>query len=192
MTRRARALVMTMALFGIFRGATATQTLGEPEDFTAVAILNDNLASGAGTVQIQITRWSTESERQALVNTLLTKGPEALLEALRETRPVGTIKTPDSIGYDLHYAQQVATDEGGRRLVIATDRPIGFWEAWNRPRTLDYPFTVIQMQLDRDGKGQGSMSYATRVIAHDNIIELENYTSSPVMLTQIEARRAHH
>jgi hypothetical protein len=188
----ARALAVALALFGIGHVAAATQTVGEPEEFTAVAIANDNLASGAGTVQIRITRWSTEVERQQLVDTLLSKGPEALLGALRETRSVGTIRTPDSIGYELHYAQQARTEEGGRRLVIATDRPIGFWEAWNRPRMLDYPFTIIQMQLDRDGKGQGSMSYATRVIAHDKTIELENYTSSPVMLTQIEAQRAHN
>jgi hypothetical protein len=29
------------------------------------------------------------------------------------------------------------------------------------------------------------------VIAHDNIVELENYSSAPVMLTEIEARPVH-
>lgn len=182
--RRVHVLV---ALLTMATAWPLAQTLGQPEAFTAVAVINDNLASGIGTVQIQITRWSTEAERTSLVNTLLSKGPTALLDALRETRPVGIIKTPDSLGYDLHYAQQTTGEDGGRRIVIATDRPIGFWEAWNRPRTMDYPFTVIQMQIDRDGKGKGTMSYATRVLAHDDVIELENYTSSPVMLTQIEA-----
>lgn len=35
-----------------------------------------------------------------------------------------------------------ALEDGGRDVVIATDRPIGFWEATARPRTIDYPFTV--------------------------------------------------
>lgn len=168
--------------------APTAQTHGVPEEFTAVAVQNDTLGSGAGTVLIRITRWSTETERMQLVNTLTTKGPDALLEALQETKPVGTIRTPDSLGYDLHYAHQVAGEDGGRRIVIATDRPIGFWEASNQPRTIQYPFSLIQMQLDREGKGQGTLSYATRVIVNDNQITLENYSSLPMTLTQIEAK----
>lgn len=30
-----------------------------------------------------------------------------------------------SLGYDLHYASQTLLPDGGRRIVIATDRPIG-------------------------------------------------------------------
>ena len=180
------AVISTLLLIGSW---AAAQTHGEREEFTAVAIVNNNLGSGAGTVQIQINRWSTDAERTTLVNTLLQKGPNALLEELRDARAVGTIRTPDSLGYDLRYAHQVPTEEGGRRIVIATDRPIGFWEARNQPRSIDYPFTVIQMQIGRDGKGQGTMSYATKIRAHDNTIELENIATSPVMLTEIQARK---
>ena len=169
--------------------ALAAQTQGAPESFTAVAMVNNTVASGAGTIQIRITRWSTPSERTSLVQTLLSKGPSATLDELRRTRPVGTIKTPDSLGYDLHFASQTPGDDGGRRIVIATDRPIGFWEAANRPRTFDYPFTVIQMQMRADGKGSGTLSYATKVIAHDDTIELEHYASAPVMLTEITAEK---
>jgi len=181
---------LAAALVGItlLTSWTAAQTNSPKEEFTAVAIVNNNLGSGAGNVQIRVTRWSPESERTALVNTLTKKGPRALLEALADTRPVGFIKTPDSLGYDLHYAHQTPGEDGGRRIVIATDRPVGFWETRNQPRTLDYPFTVIQMNIGRDGKGTGTLSYATKVLAHDNIIELENFATSPVMLTQIEAR----
>jgi hypothetical protein len=166
----------------------SAQTLGEPEDFTAVAIVNDNIATGAGTVDIRVTRWSSDAESRSLVNALLQKGPDDLLRELQKTRPVGTIKTPDTLAYDLHYAHQTPGEDGGRRIVIATDRPIGFWEAANQPRTITYPFTVIQMQIGRDGMGSGTLSYATKITGHDNVIELENYSTSPVMLTKIEAR----
>ena len=49
--------------------------------------------------------------------------------------------------------------------MLATDRPIGFWEAVRQPRTIQYPFTVIQMEIDRDGIGKGTLSYATKIIA---------------------------
>jgi hypothetical protein len=165
----------------------AAQTSGVQEDFTASAITSNEFGAGANTVQIQVTRWSTEGERTRLVDALVKKGPDDLLKQLMKAKSVGIIKTPDSLGYDLRFASQTPTEEGGRRIVLATDRPIGFWEATNQPRTIQYPFTVIQMQLDREGKGKGTLSYATKITAHGNAIELENFTTAPTMLTNIEA-----
>ena len=165
------------------------QTAGVQEDFTATAIMNNNLGSAAGTVLFSVTRWSTEQERLQLADTLIKKGPDALLEMLRENRSTGRIRTPDSLGYDLRFAQQTPTAEGGRRIVLATDRPISFWEATNQPRTIDYPFTVIQMEIDRDGRGKGTLSMATKITARGNTIELENFATSPVMLTSVTAEK---
>lgn len=171
---------------------TSAQTLGEPEDFTAVAIVNNNLASGAGTVLIHISRWSTEMERTRLIDTLQKKGSDQLLDELQDMRPVGTIRTPDSLAYDLRYAHQEPGADGGRQIVLATDRPIGFWEAVHQPRTIQYPFTVIQMQIGADGKGKGTLSYATKIIARKNVVELENFATQPVMLTQITSTKGKH
>jgi len=159
-----------------------------PEDFNAIAMLNDATASGAGRVEIRVTRWSSNAERDRLVKALLDKGADDLLENLKKTKAVGIIKTPDSLGYDLHYAFQTKGEDGGRDIVIATDRPIGFWEVRNQPRTIDYPFTVIQMHIDKDGHGTGTMSVATKITAIKNTIELENFSTAPVMLTEIEAK----
>jgi len=169
----------------------SAQTIGQKEEFEATAIVNNNLGSGAGRMIMQVTRWSTEAERARLVKALTEKGPSELLSALEDTKSVGTIRTPDSLGYDLRYAYQEPAEDGGRRIVIATNRPIGFWEAANQPRTIDYPFTVIQMQIDRDGKGKGTMSYATRITSRENVIELEDFATSPVMLTEITAKPIH-
>jgi hypothetical protein len=165
------------------------QTSGEKESFTATAIVNNNLGSGAGTVLIDVTRWSTEAERTKLVNALRDKGPQALLDELRDQRPTGTIRTPDSLAYDLRFAHQMPGEDGGRRVVVATDRPIGFWEASAQPRTIDYPFTVVQMQFGPDGKGKGTLSYATKIVARGKVIELENFATSPIMLTEIRSRK---
>jgi hypothetical protein len=165
------------------------QTMGEKEEFSAAAIRSDNLGSGASRLLIRVERWSTEAERGRLTEALLKKGNDALLELLRDQKSVGTIRTPDSLGYDLRYAHQEPGEDGGRRIVIATDRPISYWEARNQPRTIDYPFTVIQMEIDKNGEGKGTMSYATKIIARANTIELENFTTSPVMLGDIKAKK---
>jgi hypothetical protein len=165
----------------------AAQTSGEKERFTAIAVVSTARAAGSGIVQIDVNRWSTATERSTLLNVLKKEGAEKLLDALQDTRPVGTIKTPDSLGYDLHYASQTPLPDGGRRIVIATDRPIGFWEAANRPRTIDYPFTVIQMEIGKDGTGKGTMSYATKIIPAGDTIVLENFGIQPVMLTEVKS-----
>jgi hypothetical protein len=178
-----------IASIGLASPARAAQFCEAPHDFTAVAVANSNIASGAGTVLISIDRWSAEAERTTLVQTLREKGPRAMLDRLQDMRPVGRIRTPDSLGYDLRYAQLTPGEDGGCRIVIATDRPIGFWEAWYQPRSVDYPFTVIQMQIGPDGRGKGTMSLATKIRAYGNIIELEDFATSPVMLTEIRAAR---
>jgi hypothetical protein len=169
--------------------AGEAQTSGAKESFTAIAIVNNNLGSGAGTVYIDVTRWSTPAEREKLVTVLRRDGANGLLDELRDSRSTGTIRTPDSLAYDLRFAYQAPTEDGGRRIILATDRPIGFWEAWSRSRTLDYPFTVIQLQIGSDGDGKGTMSIATKILAYGNTIELENFATSPVMLTEVQARR---
>ena len=143
--------------------------------------------TGAGTVEIVVERWSTDAERDELIKTLLAKGHEKLLETLQKLPRAGYIRTPNSIGYDLHYARKMPMDEGGEQIVIATDRYIGFWEAANRPRTIDYPFTLIEIRLGPDGVGEGKMTPFTKIMydKKKNQIVLENYQSQPVLLTQV-------
>src|SRR5262245_33497380 len=169
--------------------AVYAQTSGQPERFTANSIsTSPQYGTGQRIVEITVNRWSPNAERQRLVAALQTKGPDELLKQLQKNRPVGRIRTPDSLGYDLRYAYQMASEDGGRTIVIGTDRPIGFWEATRRPRSIDYPFTVIQMKLDKDGTGSGTMSYATRIIARgNNVIELEDFATQPIMLNNIKA-----
>jgi hypothetical protein len=60
------------------------------------------------------------------------------------------------------------------------------WEAVNRPRSFDYPFTLIQLQVDKDGNGVGKASIATRITKEDNVIELEDFANVPVMLNDVK------
>jgi hypothetical protein len=172
-----------------FHSESGTALSGPPEDITAAVVANNELGSGIGTVQIHITRWSTDADRMQLLTVLRESGPQALLKELQKMPRVGTIRTPTSVGYDLHYARQAAVGDG-RRVVIATDRPIGEWEAAQQPRSVEYPFTILQMQLDNRGKGTGTMSYATKIVANDDMIELEDFASSPFRLTNVEAKTA--
>ena len=122
-----------------------------------------------------------------VINTLAEKGPEKLLDTLRDLPRAGFIRTPGNIGYDLRFARKTPLEEGGEQIVIVTDRPIGIWEAVNRPRTIEYPFTLIELRLDNKGNGEGKISLATKIVydKRRKTIVLENYSSAPVMLTKV-------
>jgi hypothetical protein len=159
------------------------------EHFTAFAVDMSNTARAgrnSTTVDIAVNRWSSDADRDRLLNILQQKGQDALLDALQGMPVVGYINTPGSLRYDLHFARQRTDPDGGRTIVIATDRYITGWEAANRPRTIDYPFTLIQLKLDRDGNGVGKLSVATKITAKGDTIELENFSSEPVRLTQVK------
>lgn len=166
----------------------AQSNMAHPEKFTAFAINSSNVTARAQTspVDITISRWSTDADRDRLLSILRAKGQDALLEALQKMPVVGYINTPGSLRYDLRFARQLPQPEGGRKIVIATDRYIGSWEAANRPRTVDYPFTVIELQLDKTDHGKGWASIYTKITATDQGVELENFANEPVMLNDVK------
>src|SRR5262245_11232502 len=178
----------------LWSGAASRDDHPGREQFRAFAI-NMSTAFGvprtgqANTVDITIERWSTDAERKSLVDAFFPKGSsDALLRALQKTKRVGFIRLPNTLGYDLHYSRQVPGEDGGRRIIIATDRRIGFWEAREQPRTIDYPFTLIEMRLNKNDEGEGKLALATKItLSKDKRhIELENYGSEPVRLNEIK------
>jgi hypothetical protein len=187
-TRSLALLAITLA------GATLTLPLGaaqvasntQKEVFSAIAVNTADVgARGTSRLEIVVNRYTSDAARDTLMAVFKEKGPEGLLKALQHEPVVGTIRSPSSLAYDLRYARQLPEAEGGRRIVLVTDRPIGFWEARNSGRTLDYPFTLIELRLDKDGKGEGKISVATKLTLNDNVLVIENYAAQPVMLTEV-------
>jgi hypothetical protein len=163
----------------------SAQTMGSPERYTAAAI---NINNGrADNIDITVNRWSTDKQRDALMSVAKQKGPEKLLDALQGMPVMGHFGAPGSLSWDIHFARKMPLPDGGERVVLITDRRIGFWEAANQPRSIDYPFTFIDIRLNRDGEGEGKMSVATKVIydKKDNMISLENFQTSPVLLNSV-------
>jgi len=157
--------------------------------YTAFAVDMSNVAGRvrSGTIDVVIDRWSTDAERDTLVAALREGGTDSLLRALQKIdEPAGYIRTAGSVGYPLRFARQIPTSDGGRRVIIATDRPVSFLEASRQPRTIDYPFLLVDLRLDAEGKGQGKLLPLARVTAdEDHVVEIENYASEPVRLTEV-------
>jgi len=180
---------IAMAVFVLFATSPAGQTKNEPVRYTALAVnMGSPVRWTSLTVEMAVERWSTDAERDRLVSVLLEKGPDKLLETLQDMPRVGYIRTPDSIGYDLHFARRVPGEDGGERVTLVTDRYIGFWEAANRPRTIDYPFTLVELRIAPNGEGEGKMSLFTKIEVDkkSNTVFLENYGTQPVLLQAVK------
>lgn len=160
------------------------------EKFTGFAI---NLNSGprTATVDFTIERWSTDAERTTLLNAITTEkdaiqSNNTLLRLLQKMPRTGTIRTANTLAWDLHYAHQSELENGGRRIVLATDRPINFQEARNQTRTLDYPFTIVEIHLDKEDKGTGKILAGTKLYIDKNkTLVLENWGQQPIRFNEI-------
>jgi len=143
--------------------------------------------TGTARVELRVTRWSTQEERTTLVHALTDKGEQSLLHELQGARPVGSVRFNTELAWDLRYARQFPREDGGTRVFLATDRPMGAWEIWNVPRYSQYPFTLIDLQFDPDGGATGSVMLAARVTAdpEGRFVNVENFATEAIPISDI-------
>jgi len=156
------------------------------------AAFNVSMDTGmAGVTEITIERWTTVAERSALLALVESAkwgegGQRKLLGALQKVEPrTGSIRTPNSLGWDLRYAVENKLEDGTRQIVIVTDKPVSFGAAATQSDAMDYPFTLIEMRMKPNEKGEGKMLSATAIGVKNGRLELENYGNEPVRLTSI-------
>ena len=172
-----------------FSGAAAPD-LPTPLRLRAFAVnMNGTGArSNAGTLDIVVERWSTPAEVDRL-RTVLEEKPENLLSAVQKIKPrAGFVRSSTSLGWDLQFARETQLPDGSHRIVLGSDRPMSFWELSNQPRSAQYEFMLVEIHLDKDGKGQGTLAPAAMVNydSDTKTLEIENYSTQPVRLTQVE------
>jgi hypothetical protein len=181
--------------------AINAQTAGQPIRLSAWAVSMANVATGAnGVLDIRIDKWSTDKEREQLIATFLDKGQEGLLKALQKVPVKGRIRIParqgpdptqTRLGWDLRFTMEQPGEDGGKRILFATDRFMSFAEVRSQPRTVDYPFLFAEVRLNKDGQGEGKMAVATQLKfdKKTNAIVFENYSTEPVRLQQVKVEK---
>jgi len=165
-------------------------TKKDPLRFEAFAV---QMQGGmAGMVMITIERWTTDEERNALVGllantTLREQDQEKLVKALQDIKErAGFLNTPNSMGWDIKYAYQTQLPDGGRQVVVVTDKPVSFFAASRNTRTMDYAFTLIEMRFPKGSdKGEGKLLGQTSLSVKDGKLQIEIYGQEPTRLTQI-------
>ena len=98
---------------------------------------------------------------------------------------------PKRLGTISKFAEQQPLPDGGRKVVLATDRPMSFREIFNQTRSKDYPFTWVQLNMRPDGTGQGELAVRARVFGDrpNRPIEVETFEIQPIKLQQVTSRK---
>ena len=99
----------------------------------------------------------------------------------------GYARTSTSLGWDIFFARQVPLPGGGRKISLASDRPVSMWELRNAARSTDYEFSLAEIRLPAGGKGEGKAIKAAKVSfdKEKNTLEIENYQREPVRLNEV-------
>jgi hypothetical protein len=186
-------LVFVAALEAPFaQTASPAEPSKQADTFTGTTV---NLSPGAGeTVSIHILRWSSEADRDRLAAAFKDKGDAGVQGALEAAPTFGIAWTGESLGYSLRYAHRVALPDGGERVIVATERRLGAWSRGNQWQAAGkqpapaYPFTVIELRVNRRGQGEGKMSLATKVTFEQETktLALENYASVPILIKDVK------
>jgi hypothetical protein len=193
-SRLALSLLVLPALLASL-GEARVDARSEPVLRARAFAVNTTGRARSGMLDIVIERWSTPEEIEGLRSVLIEKGDDKLLAALQKIKPrCGYIRTNVSLGWDLYVAvERPLPDGGGRKIVLATNRPMSFWELRANRRSTEYQFTLAEIRLDKDGgmKGEGKLAAAVKVTYNPDTktAELENYGIEPISLTQVEVEQ---
>jgi hypothetical protein len=156
-----------------------------PEEFTAIAANISNVgAAGLTPVTIRIDRWTPPDEQDKLLGALRDKGQDEFLKELTRAKAVGWIATPTSLRYDFFYAQQQPA-ENGRRIMMITDRPMQIAERMSAAPSREYPFSVIELHLGKDGRGTGTLAQLVQLRLSGNYLGIENLATGPIKLNDV-------
>lgn len=157
------------------------------EEFSAVLTNISNVGgTGITPLTIRVNRWTSDADNERLLGILRDKGQRSFLDALLDGKAVGSISTPTSLKYDFFYARQSTTPEGVRRIMLISDRPMTVAERSSAAQSREHPFTVIDLQLGKDGQGEGTLAQLVQLRLLGNILGIDNLATGPMKLSRVK------
>ena len=188
LTRRTRTIALCALTGALALALVPVQAQQGQTRYSAFAVDMTGIMGGtSATLDLVITRWATAEENTKVMTILGEQGAGKLLEYLRQAPRVGGISVPGRLGLDIRFARRTVNSSGAEQVLMLADRPIGPGEAADRSRSLDYPFTLVELKLNSAGKGEGSIVLAAK-IGMDRFTKglvLENIVDQPIRLQSV-------
>jgi len=106
-------------------------------------------------VKVTIYEFSTEEDRQILIEAFKKGQNQGLVNALTKMKSVGRIAITGTIGYDLSFIRLISTPTG-RKIRFVTNRLLRFGEAYYNTQTTAYNLTAGEIDIDDSDKNKSA------------------------------------
>jgi hypothetical protein len=164
-------------------------TAGPPETFSARAQAENKAgAAVSAPILIHVERYTPDFDRTTVEEALRVNGYLGFVPALRKAPQVGYVEL-NGRQVTIRYARQVPSDKG-RTLVVVTDKPVAFIGGGPDAKSrAGYEVAVIQLKVDGQGGGTGTMAAAARVKpGGETGVQIDDYAEAPIALVTVTRR----
>ena len=175
-------LITGLLIVGSTLGFSANKT----ETIDATAMGTSTQMGSEFSVTLNIDDYSTQAEKQILVEAFQKGGDKGLVNALSKMKAAGHIEVTGTLGYDCSYIQMTPTPTG-RKIRFVTNRPLRFGEVYWDTRSTAYNLTAGEFDLnDTDKSKSTGKLYPAAELVIDKQGELQmNLIGNPFNLVNV-------
>jgi hypothetical protein len=147
--------MVLLAVLMISAAAIAVSEDRKTETIDATAMgTSTQLGRNIG-VKVLIYEYSTEEDRQVLVEAFKKGQNQGLVNALTKMKAVGRIAITGTLGYDLSFIRLISTPTG-RKIRFVTNRQLRFGEAYYNTQTTAYNLTAGEIEINDSDKDKSN------------------------------------
>jgi len=158
-------------------GASQSSSQGRPkaETITAVVTGTSTQAGQITTMMLLIYEFSTDDDRQILIDAFNKGQNQGLFNALSKMKAIGRISLTNTLGMDISYIKMAPTPTG-RKIRFVTNRTIAYGEGYadnsNAPGTFNLTGGELDLN-DTDRKQNKGVLYPAAKLAIDKEGQLQ-------------------
>ena len=170
----------------LIAGSTLGFSANKTETIDATAMGTSTQMGSEFSVTLNIDDYSTQAEKQILVEAFQKGGDKGLVNALSKMKAAGHIEVTGTLGYDCSYIQMTPTPTG-RKIRFVTNRPLRFGEVYWDTRSTAYNLTAGEFDLnDTDKSKSTGKLYPAAELVIDKQGELQmNLIGNPYNLVNV-------
>jgi len=145
----------------------------------------------ATSIQVRLYKWTTDEERETAKKVLSEGGNTGLYDHWHGLDAIGRLRIPNHMEAELKYAYRTES-EGKVHIVLGSDRPIGFGEAYGSTRSGRYVLTLIKFEVDAETgkKGEGRIMAGARFMYDEETgrMKPEAYVGQPILVGSVSVK----
>lgn len=183
----AKAVLQAGLLSGLLIGSTLPGFAGTKNETIEATAMGTGTQLGANIgVTLNIYEYSTQADKQILVQAYEKGQGQGLSNALQKMKAVGHVEITGTLGYDCSYIRMFPTPTG-RKIVFVTNRQIRFGEAFFDTQSQSFNLTAGVIEInDQDKSKSTGVLYPAAQLVLDGQGQLQwDLTQNPWKLVDV-------